>query len=81
MLDWTKDKPKVEGYYLRKNPISSGRPELHFVKDMRAEFPDYPSGMYLSWSSSFGMTNVETLSNSFWWYGPIPTPPYDSLAR
>lgn len=66
-MEWEQKTPTVEGFYLRYNI----RYQLHFLKDMHAEFDNYPKGLYLSFGER-GLVNVETLSKDFWWYGPIP---------
>jgi len=73
VIAWTHAKPKTEGYYLRYNI----RITLHFIKDMDSEFPDQGflrGDMWLSWGEA-GMKRVMTLSEQFYWYGPIPNTP------
>ncbi len=73
-MDWSQEIPTIEGYYLRYNISRS----LIFLKDMHAEFSEYPSGLYFSGES--GMIRVDS-KQEIWWLGPMPDPPEPEWRR
>lgn len=70
MPEWKQERPAAEGMYLRSNPPIS---HIIFI------------GVYVGLDGELKVSNsdggilgtpVSELSDRFWWYGPIPQPPW-----
>ncbi len=68
-LRWTKNKPTEPGIYLRKNP--------HIQAVLKHRVIEVDGKLATSGTSDHcpGLWYIEKMSDTFWWYGPIPEPP------
>jgi hypothetical protein len=72
MLGWVREKPARPGRYLRNNPPARGV--------VRADIVEGRDGKLWLASGNIDdpkMPLVENLSDRWWWFGPIPDPPWD----
>lgn len=77
---WSKEQPKVEGWYLRANPPCPGF-QKHYLQILEVDCPDVKMGeLGISFPKGEAgrMMRVSDLP-SFYWFGPIPKIPNDIL--
>ncbi len=70
-MEWTQDKPKKAGIYLRSNPPLSA-----IVRDDVFVGLDGSLKISRPGDALFNATRLASVSDRFWWYGPIPQPPW-----
>lgn len=65
---WRRSKPTEEGVYLRSNPPIDRIVRQDVVEvDGKLKTPHGPETVLVC---------LDDISNRFWWYGPIPQPPW-----
>lgn len=71
LLKWTRKKPTEAGLYLRSNPPISFLAKVDVFIGLKPGVLVVPNPEDI-WNG----TPVTDLPDRFWWYGPIPQPPW-----
>lgn len=74
-MKWTQDKPTEAGIYLRSNP-----PLSSIVRDDVFEGLGNVLKVSRPGDPLFNATKVTDMPDRFWWFGPIPQPPWKKEA-